>query len=62
MKIRGVFNEREFSPVKYEDENDKSRTEYWFDKNAFILFVMNYIRYNDFKCAYIKRFDEMENC
>ena len=30
------------------------------DKNAFILLVMNYTGYNDFKRAYIKRFDEME--
>ena len=34
--------------------------EYLLDKNAFILLVMNYTGYNDFKRAYIKKFDDME--
>lgn len=59
-KIREVLNEREFSPVEYIDEKGESRPEYMLDKNAFILLVMNYTGYNDFKRAYIKRFDEME--
>ena len=59
-KIREVLNEREFSPVEYIDEKGESRPEYMLDKNAFILLVMNYPGYNDFKRAYIKRFDEME--
>lgn len=59
-KIREVLNEREFSPVEYTDEKGESRPEYLLDKNAFILLVMNYTGYNDFKRAYIKRFDEME--
>ena len=59
-KIREVLNEREFSPVEYIDEKGEIRPEYMLDKNAFILLVMNYTGYNDFKRAYIKRFDEME--
>ncbi len=59
-KIREVLNEREFSPVEYKDEKGEIRPEYLLDKNAFILLVMNYTAYNNFKRAYIKRFDEME--
>lgn len=59
-KIREVLNGSEFCPVEYTDEKGESRPEYLLDKNAFILLVMNYTGYNDFKRAYIKRFDEME--
>lgn len=59
-KIREFLNEREFSLVEYKDEKGEIRPEYLLDKNAFILLVMNYTGYNDFKRAYIKRFDEME--
>lgn len=59
-KIREILNEGEFSPVKYIDEKGEIRPEYMLDKNAFILLVMNYTGYNDFKRAYIKRFNEME--
>ena len=59
-KIREVLNEREFSLVKYKDEKGEIRPEYLLGKNAFILLVMNYTGYNDFKRAYIERFDEME--
>ncbi len=58
-KIREVLNEREFSLVKYKDEKGEIRPEYLLNKNAFILLVMNYTGYNDFKRAYIERFDEM---
>lgn len=59
-KIREVLNEREFPLVKYKDEKGEIRSEYLLDKNGFILLVINYTGYNDFKRAYIKRFDEME--
>ncbi len=59
-KIREVLNESEFWLVTYIDEKGESRPEYMLDKNAFILLVMNYTGYNDFKRAYIKRFNEME--
>ncbi len=35
--------------------------EYLLPKDSFILLLMNYQGYNDFKRAYIKRFNEMEN-
>lgn len=60
IKIREVLNQREFSCVEYLDAKGEKRTEYLLDKNAFILLVMNYTGFNDFKRAYIKRFDEME--
>ncbi|MFR1179470.1 MAG: Rha family transcriptional regulator, partial [Bacilli bacterium] len=59
-KIREVLNGSEYWPVDYTDEKGESRPEYMLDKNAFILLVMNYTGYNNFKIAYIKRFDEME--
>lgn len=59
-KIREVLNGSEYWPVDYTDEKGEVRPEYLLDKNAFILLVMNYTGYNDFKRAYIKRFDEME--
>ncbi len=59
-KIREVLNRSEFCPVEYIDEKGEKRPEYLLDKNAFILLVMNYAGYNDFKRAYIKKFDEME--
>ena len=59
-KIREVLNGSEYWPVEYTDEKGEVRPEYLLDKNAFIFLVMNYTGYNDFKRAYIKRFDEME--
>ena len=51
----GEFSEREFIT-----EKGNRYLEYLLDKNAFVLLVMNYTGYNDFKRAYIKRFNEME--
>ncbi len=59
-KIREILNGSEYWPVEYKDEKGEIRPEYLLDKNAFILLVMNYTGYNNFKRAYIKRFDEME--
>ena len=59
-KIREVLNGSEFWPVEYVDEKGETRPEYFLNKNSFILLVMNYTGYNDFKRAYIKRFEEME--
>lgn len=59
-KIREVLNGSEFCPAHYIDEKGEIRPEYMLDKDAFILLVMNYTGYNDFKRAYIKRFNEME--
>ena len=38
----------------------KDAEDYLVTKNGFILLCMNYTGYNDFKRAYIKKFDEME--
>ena len=59
-KVREILGEGEFSCSSYITEQGKEMTEYLLDKDAFILLVMNYTGYNDFKRAYIKRFNEME--
>lgn len=60
-KIRSVLNDGEFSAVEYVDAKGEKRPEYLLPKDSFILLLMNYQGYNDFKRAYIKRFKEMEN-
>ena len=60
-KIRSVLNDGEFSAVEYIDAKGEKRPEYLLPKDSFILLLMNYQGYNDFKRAYIKRFNEMEN-
>lgn len=60
-KIREILNEREFSLVEYIDNKGEKRPEYLLPKDSFVLLLMNYQGYNDFKRAYIKRFNEMEN-
>lgn len=47
-------------PSKYKATNGQEYSEYLFTKDGFILLMMNYTGYNDFKVAYIKRFNEME--
>lgn len=59
-KIREVLGEREFTPSSYITEQGKESCEYLLEKDSFILLVMNYTGYNDFKRAYIKAFNEME--
>ena len=59
-KIREVLTEREFSLSSYKDKSGKENPLYYLDKDAFILLICNYTGYNDFKRAYIKRFNEME--
>lgn len=60
-KIRNVLGEGEFSVSNYLSEQGKIMPEYLLPKDSFILLLMNYQGYNDFKRAYIKRFNEMEN-
>lgn len=60
-KVREILNEREFLLVEYIDNKGKKRPEYLLPKDNLILLLMNYQEYNDFKRAYIKRFNEMEN-
>ena len=41
-------------------QNKQEYKEYLLDKDAFTLLLFNYTGFNDFKRAYIKRFNEME--
>lgn len=41
-------------------QNQQQYKEYLLSKNGFILLVMNYTGYNDFKRAYINKFTQME--
>ena len=41
-------------------QNKQEYKEYLLTKDGFILLVMNYTGYNDFKRAYIKKFNQME--
>lgn len=59
-KIRDVLTEREFSPSEYKDSSGKINPELLLSKDGFILLCMNYQGYNEFKRAYIQKFNEME--
>ena len=59
-KIEDVLTVGEFSEREFITSQGNKYEEYLLDKNAFILLVMNYTGYNDFKRAYIKKFDDME--
>lgn len=59
-KIEDVLMVGEFSEREFMTSQGNKYKEYLLDKNAFILLVMNYTGYNDFKRAYIKKFDDME--
>lgn len=59
-KIKLILNEPEFRLVEYIDNKGEKRPEYLLPKDSFILLLMNYQGYNEFKRAYIKRFNEME--
>lgn len=59
-KIRDNLNAGEYSAVNYLDDKGQQRPEYLVTKDGFILLVMNYTGYNDFKRAYINKFNEME--
>lgn len=60
-KIKEVLTVGEFSEREYIYNNGKNKAiEYLLSKNSFILLVMNYSGYNEFKRAYISEFDKME--
>ena len=44
----------------YTDKKGEIRPQYFMDKNSFILLIMNYTGYNDFKRAYIHQLNNME--
>ena len=45
---------------EYVDSKGETRREYLLTKDGFILYMFNIQGYNDFKMAYINRFNEME--
>lgn len=47
-------------PSEYKDKKGEMRKEYLLTKDGFTLYMFNIQGYNDFKMAYINRFNEME--
>lgn len=60
-KIREVLGVGEFSESSYINSQNKKQPCMKLTKDGFILLVMNYTGYNDFKRAYIKKFNEMSD-
>ena len=60
-KIREVLDRNEYFISTYTDKKGKIRPQYFIDKNSFILLIMNYTGYNDFKRAYIKQLNTMQD-
>jgi len=59
-KIKNVLESgTESFPVQYMNRGKES-TEHLLTKDGFVLLVMNYVGYNDFKRSYINKFNEME--
>lgn len=46
---------------EYRDKQNKPRKEYLLTKDGFTLYMFNIQGHNDFKMAYINKFNEMEN-
>lgn len=59
-KIKEVLTLPEFREREFITEKGNKYKEYLLDKDAFTLLLFNFTGYNDFKRAYIKRFNEME--
>lgn len=47
-------------PSEYKDKKGETRKEYLLTKDGFTLYMFNIQGHNDFKMAYINRFNEME--
>lgn len=47
-------------PSEYEDSKGETRKEYLLTKDGFTLYMFNIQGHNDFKMAYINKFNEME--
>lgn len=50
-----------FIPHQYKAKNGKGNREYLLTKDGFTLYMFNIQGHNDFKMAYINKFNEMEN-
>ena len=48
-------------PSNYVDKKGETRKEYLLTKDGFILYMFNIQGYQEFKLAYINKFNEMEN-
>lgn len=48
-------------PSEYKDSKGESRKEYLLTKDGFTLYMFNIQGHNEFKMAYINKFNEMEN-
>lgn len=48
-------------PSEYKDSKGESRKEYLLTKDGFTLYMFNIQGHNNFKMAYINKFNEMEN-
>ncbi len=59
-KCREVLGLSEFCESSYINAQNKEQPELLLTKDGFILLCMNYQGYNDFKRAYIAKFNEME--
>lgn len=51
---------RDIIPVTYKAKNNQTYREYLLTKDGFTLYMFNIQGYNDFKWAYIQKFNEME--
>ena len=49
-----------FIPSQYLDSRNRTKREYLLTKDGFILYMFNIQGHNDFKMAYINKFNEME--
>ena len=60
QKCKDVLGLSEYCESYYINEQNKKQPELHLTKDGFILLCMNYQGYNEFKRAYINRFNEME--
>ena len=59
-KIKEVLTPLEIKERDFTTNQGNIYKEYLLDKDAFTLLLFNYTGYNDFKRAYIKKFNQME--
>lgn len=59
-KIKAVLTVGEFSEREYKTSMGNTYVEFLLTRDGFILLCMNYTGYNEFKRAYINKFNEME--
>ncbi|MEB5783598.1 phage antirepressor KilAC domain-containing protein [Staphylococcus pseudoxylosus] len=64
MSINNILTNDDFRSLiisdKYKDKKGETRKEYLLTKDGFTLYMFNIQGHNDFKMAYINKFNEME--